>query len=140
MRILWETINFAQVDKRYFSYDLSDHDPSMPHHAMPEHSKQLAQSATDRFADMPNLVVTQGKIPDVLDLVAPEKIAFMHLDMNNAPAEVAALEVLFDRMVPGAKLVLGMITAGLLTVNKRWPKTLGLRLAATRNCTPAKVW
>ena len=106
VRILCETINFAQVDKRYFLYDLFDHDPSMPHHAMPEHSKRLAQSVTDRFADMPNVVVTQGKIPDVLDLVAPEKIAFMHLDMNNAPAEVAALEVLFDRMVPGAMLVL----------------------------------
>jgi len=60
----------------------------------------------DRFADMPNVVVTQGAVPEVLHQVAPEKIAFMHLDMNNAAAEVGALEVLFDRMVPGALLVL----------------------------------
>lgn len=106
VRIVCETVDFAQVGKRYFLYDLFDHDPTMPHHAMPEHSKQLAQSVVDRFADMPNVVVTQGKIPDVLEQVAPEKIAFMHLDMNNAPAEVSALEVLFERMVPGALLVL----------------------------------
>ena len=106
VRIVCEAVDFAHVNKRYFLYDLFDHDPSMPHHAMPEHSQQLAQAVIDRFVDMPNVVVTAGKIPEVLAQVAPEKISFMHLDMNNASAEVAALEVLFDRMVPGAMLVL----------------------------------
>lgn len=106
VRILCDALDFGKVDKRYFLYDLFDHDPSMPHHAMPEHSRQLHQSVVDRFADLPNVVITQGKIPDVLVDVAPKKIAFMHLDMNNAPAEVGALEVLFERMVPGALLVL----------------------------------
>jgi hypothetical protein len=59
-----------------------------------------------RFADTPNVTITQGKVPDVLAEVAPEKIAFMHLDLNNADAEIGALEVLFERMVPGAILVL----------------------------------
>ena len=59
-----------------------------------------------RFADLPNVVVTQGRVPEVLERVVPEKIAFMHLDMNSAEAEVGALGVLWDRMVPGAMLVL----------------------------------
>ncbi|MBK7315541.1 class I SAM-dependent methyltransferase [Candidatus Aalborgicola defluviihabitans] len=106
-RIICDAINFAgQKDRRYYLYDLFDHDPSMAHHAMPEHSKLLYQSVKDRFADAPNVVVTQGSVPAVLSDVAPEKIAFMHLDLNNADAEVGALDVLFERMVPGAVLVL----------------------------------
>ncbi|WP_394791813.1 class I SAM-dependent methyltransferase [Rhodoferax sp.] len=106
VRVVCDAIDFAKVDKQYFLYDMFEHNDSMPHHAMPEHSAQLYQDVTERFADMPNVVVTQGRIPDVLEHVAPEKIAFMHIDMNNAEAEVSALEVLFDRMVPGALLVL----------------------------------
>jgi len=106
-RIVCDYLNFADHrDRRYFLYDLFDHDPSMPHHAMPEHSKQLFAGVKARFSDAPNVTVSQGKVPDVLAEVSPRKIAFMHLDLNNADAEVGALEVLFDRMVPGAVLVL----------------------------------
>lgn len=73
---------------------------------MPEHSKQLYAEVKARFSDVPNVTVTQGKVPDVLAGVAPEKIAFMHLDLNNAEAEIGALEILWDRMLPGAVLVL----------------------------------
>ena len=60
----------------------------------------------ERFSGFDNVTVTQGRVPEILAEVAPQKIAFMHLDMNNADAEVGALEVLFDRMVPGAVLIL----------------------------------
>ena len=53
-----------------------------------------------------NVVVTQGRVPDSFAQAAPDRIAFMHLDLNNADAEIGALEVLFDRMVPGAIMVL----------------------------------
>lgn len=106
-RIVCDAVNFAgHPDRHYYLYDLFDHDPSLPHHAMPEHSKQLYAQVQARFADLPNVTVTQGKVPDVLSEVAPQKIAFMHLDLNNADAEVGALDVLFERMVPGAVLVL----------------------------------
>ncbi len=107
IRIICDTVDFKNHPQRhYYLYDLFDHDPSMPHHAMPEHSKQLFDSVQKRFSEFPNVTVTQGKVPEVLNLAAPEKIAFMHLDLNNATAEIGALEVLFDRMVPGAVLVL----------------------------------
>jgi O-methyltransferase len=106
-RIMCDTIEFSKYpDRHYFLYDLFEHDPSMPHHAMPAHSKKLYQDTVNRFSDYPNVTVTQGKVPDVLHQVAPEKIAFMHIDLNNAEAEIGALEVLFDRMVPGAILIL----------------------------------
>jgi len=107
VRIVCDAVGFdSYADRTYYLYDLFDHDPSMPHHAMPEHSVRLYDQVRRRFADLPNVTVTQGKVPEVLSEVAPQKIAFMHLDLNNGPAEIGALEVLFDRMVPGAVLVL----------------------------------
>ena len=44
-----------------------------------------------------NGIIHLVSCPDVLHENAPEKIAFLHLNLNAAQAEVSALEVLFDR-------------------------------------------
>lgn len=107
VRVVCDAVNFgAYPDRHYYLYDLFDHDPSLPHHAMPEHSRELFAKVSGRFGDLSNVTVAQGKVPEVLSSIAPEKIAFMHLDLNNADAEIGALEILFERMVPGAVLVL----------------------------------
>ncbi|MGE8657288.1 MAG: TylF/MycF/NovP-related O-methyltransferase [Achromobacter sp.] len=106
-RIVCDAVDFgAHPDRHYYLYDLFEHDASQPHHAMPEHGKHLFAQVKQRFSDLPNVTVTQGRVPEVLREAAPGKIAFMHLDLNNADAEVGALETLFDRMVPGAVLIL----------------------------------
>lgn len=106
-RIVCDAVNFgAHAPRHYYLYDLFDHDPSLPHHSMPEHSRKLYGEVCQRFAHLPNVTVTQGKVPEVLASVAPQKIAFLHLDLNHAAAEIGALEVLFDRLVPGAALIL----------------------------------
>lgn len=106
-RIVCDCVDFvAHPEKHYYLYDLFEHDASMPHHDMPEHGAELYDTVRQRFVDTPNVTVTQGKVPDILQHIAPEKIAFMHLDLNNADAEIGALEFLFDRMVPGAVLIL----------------------------------
>lgn len=96
----------AKTDRTYYLYDLFEHDKSMPHHYMPEHSKGLFAEVKARFAHLPNVVVTQGRLPDSLAQAMPDKIAFMHLDLNNADAEIGVLEQLWDRMVTGAVLIL----------------------------------
>ena len=53
-----------------------------------------------------NVIVTQGKVPQVLAEAAPDQVAFLHIDMNNAEAERGALEVLFGRVVAGGIIVL----------------------------------
>ena len=45
-------------------------------------------------------------MPDILSEHAPEKVAFLHLDMNAPLANKGALDLLFDRMSPGAVAVL----------------------------------
>jgi O-methyltransferase len=105
-RIICDTLNFADLDRQYYLYDLFVHDASMPHHSMPSHGDGLYQAVVNRFASVPNARVIKGAIPGSFSQGLPEKIAFMHIDMNNAQAEVATLDVLFERMVPGAVLIL----------------------------------
>ena len=106
-RIVCDYIDFInKKDRKYFLYDLFDHDEKMNHHNMPEHGEDLFEKVKARFKEFDNVIVTQGMVPQSLEINCPEKIAFMHLDLNNAEAEIGALEILFERMVPGAVLVL----------------------------------
>ena len=60
-----------------------------------------------KFARWPNAVVVRGRVPESLAaLPAGGRIAYASLDMNVAAAEMAAVEVLWPRLVPGAPLLL----------------------------------
>jgi O-methyltransferase len=106
-RIICDYLDFgSRPDRHYYLYDLFEHDASMPHHQMPEHGNSLYNEVLQRFAHLPNVTITQGKVPESFTKALPDKIAFLHLDLNNAEAEIGALEILFDRMIPGAVMVL----------------------------------
>ncbi|MGE4048752.1 MAG: TylF/MycF/NovP-related O-methyltransferase, partial [Acetobacteraceae bacterium] len=72
---------------------------------LPEHSPALFDRVRARFQPWPNVTVTRGKVPDVLHSVAPERIAFLHIDMNNMDAELGALSMLYDRLAVGGMIV-----------------------------------
>jgi O-methyltransferase len=59
----------------------------------------------DRFAPFTNVQVVKGFLPDALSLACPERIGFLHVDLNSPRAEVAVLEQLFDRVVPGGVIL-----------------------------------
>ncbi len=60
----------------------------------------------ERFANMPQVKVIKGIVPDSFAQGLPDKVAFAHIDMNNPDPEIAALEALATRLVPGAAIVL----------------------------------
>lgn len=103
-RIMLDACDMA--DRQFYLYDLFEHDSSMEHHAMPEHSKELFGWVQSRFEAFPNVHVIQGYVPESFSQGLPEKIAFAHIDMNNATAELAALDAIESRLVPGAVIVL----------------------------------
>jgi O-methyltransferase len=92
--------------KTFWAYDNFEHDASMLNHSMPEHSAGLYERVREKFAGYPQVRVVKGLIPEVFTSACPERIAYLHIDLNQAPAEVAALEALFDLLVPGGILVL----------------------------------
>jgi O-methyltransferase len=61
----------------------------------------LYEMVLAKFAGMPHVRVTRGFLPEALDVVMPERIAFLHIDLNSPAAEVGVLKVLFDRVVTG---------------------------------------
>jgi len=58
------------------------------------------------FAEWPGSRIIQGAIPETLSRIDAELVAFLHLDLNCSPPEVAALEHLWERLTPGAIVLL----------------------------------
>lgn len=59
-----------------------------------------------RFAAMPHIHLHKGFLPGTLDHEgAPARIAYLHIDLNVASVEIACLERLFDRVVPGGVVI-----------------------------------
>lgn len=65
----------------------------------------IESSVRDRFAPYPNVKVIKGFVPDSFAIDCPDRIAYLHIDLNSPLAEVAALEHLFDRVSPGGMVV-----------------------------------
>jgi len=65
----------------------------------------LYESVRDRFAPYPNFVVVKGFLPQALEGRAPERIGYLHVDLNSPRAEIAVLDRLFDRVVPNGVIV-----------------------------------
>lgn len=63
------------------------------------------EEVRERFAAFPNIRVIKGRVPEVLHEDLPEQIAFLHMDLNNSTAEIAALELVFDRIPSGGVIV-----------------------------------
>lgn len=64
------------------------------------------EGVTRNFAEWKNVHIVQGSIPESLDRAEAASVAYLHIDMNCAPPEVAALAHFWDRLVPGAVVLL----------------------------------
>ncbi len=105
-KLICDYVGFNQYpDKCYYLYDAFEHSEEMAHHSMPEHGQDLYGRVVERFSDYPTVKVIKGLVPESFVQGLPERVAFMHIDMNNAMAEVAVLEALFDRVVPGGMII-----------------------------------
>lgn len=99
---------FRGLDERYIS------DAERAKGIMEKNSKLLeggfyvtdVERVRRNFAEWKNTVLIQGSIPETLPRVETSQIAFLHIDLNCAPPEVAALECFWDRLVAGAQILL----------------------------------
>lgn len=77
---------FRRIDQEYKASDIEDY-------------------VRRRFREDAFIVITKGAVPDILHSVAPDHIAFLHVDMNSPGAETGALEILFDRISIGGIVI-----------------------------------
>jgi O-methyltransferase len=58
------------------------------------------------FKEYSNVVLIKGRVPETLSQVPSRKIAYLMIDMNAAIPERAAIEYFWEKLVPGAPVVL----------------------------------
>ena len=88
-----EDYNSENRSNKYYE-DLNADDKDAIYH--------MAQKRFEKFA---NVILVRGIVPDSFAETCPDKVALLHLDMNSAASEIAALEVLFDKVTPGGLIV-----------------------------------
>jgi hypothetical protein len=97
---------FSGFDTRYSSEADFPEVPGFFHFVADEYRVPgIEDHVRSRFRNQPYIVVTKGVVPDILHEVAPDRIAFLHLDMNSPRAETGALEILFERITPGGIII-----------------------------------
>lgn len=80
-------------------YDAFDHHPAQENKE--KHGAALMQEVSAR---MPHAKVVSGTLPD--SLLAHEKISFVHVDLNNAEAEISCLDKLWDAILDDGVILL----------------------------------
>lgn len=105
-KVVIDYLGGPMFPKTFWLYDVFEWKEGMLNHPMPEHGPQLYDEVCKRFKNYPNVKIIKGLLPDVLHEDSPEKIAYLHIDLNQAPAEIGTLEVLFDRVVSGGMIIL----------------------------------
>jgi hypothetical protein len=91
--------------KLFWGYDTYDYNP-VKGHQFKDQQEGMYQRVQERFDGYEQVRLIKGLIPESFSQGVPEKIAYLHIDMNNAEGELAALEHLFDRVVPGGLVIL----------------------------------
>jgi Methyltransferase domain len=61
------------------------------------------ESVAENFAEWPGVKLIVGKIPGTL--LDTEPIAFLHVDLNHAAAEEAAVRHFWPKLIPGAPMI-----------------------------------
>ncbi|WP_017326476.1 TylF/MycF/NovP-related O-methyltransferase [Synechococcus sp. PCC 7336] len=115
MAVVAAYLQFEAVDKTLYLYDTfagipAEFNSEARSNAVYEHDMAgdrdaIYRTVQNRFEPYPNVRIVRGTVPESFAEACPEKIAFLHLDMNSSKSEIAALEVLFDRMSSGSAIV-----------------------------------
>ena len=108
-------IDFNSLDKSFFLFDTFT---GIPEEQMldTERVNRLAENesryeecyelAKNSFSEYRRAQLVRGVVPESLDDVSIDKVCYLSIDMNIAYPEVAAIEFFWDKLVPGAPVVL----------------------------------
>ncbi len=91
--------------KTFWGFDTFDYNP-VQGHSFAGQVEGFYEQVQARFDGYRQVRLIKGFIPDSFTQGMPEQIAYLHIDLNNAAGEIAALEALFERVVSGGVIVL----------------------------------
>jgi len=91
--------------KTFWGYDTFDYNP-VEGHSFAGQTDGLFQEICRRFEGYPQVRLVPGLLPGSLQGNSPAQICYLHIDLNSAEFEVAVIDALFDRVVPGGMVIL----------------------------------
>lgn len=110
-RAIMRVLGFKKMtDRRFWLLDTyqgtpdSCFDPGENKHH--HHYEDCYEYVKGIFANSPNVSVIRGAVPLTLSQVTAKKVAYLSIDMNVTGPEIAAAEFFWDKLVPGAVIVL----------------------------------
>lgn len=108
--VITDYLEFQNVPKKLYLYDTyegipEDYNSENRSNRVYQQLGDISGQVRERFAKYPNVEVVKGIVPDSFAQKCPEKIALLHIDMNSSKSEIAALEALYDKVVPGGIIV-----------------------------------
>ena len=108
--------DFQKSDKKFFLFDtyegipedqFTDAERAVGLHTVHDGSYfDCYEVAKKNFSPYPNAVLVKGRVPESLNKVEIEKVAYIGIDMNSVVPEIAAAEHFWPKMVSGAIMVL----------------------------------
>lgn len=111
-----EYLNFAKLtDRNFWLFDTYN---GIPESQMSEDELERRRKdnqtwyedcyelAKKNFSPYPNAHLVRGLVPDTLSTVPIQKVAYLALDMNIALPERAAIEYFWEKLTPGAFVIL----------------------------------
>lgn len=108
-------LDFAKLPKTFYLYDTfaglpaetsTEKERQMWNINYSENPQKWLSDVRAVFAAYPNVKIVPGIVPTSFELESPSAVAYLHLDMNSAQAEILALKHLFDRVSCGGLIVL----------------------------------
>ena len=107
-RAIFEYVGFDKLDKTFW---LVDTFRGIPDNFAAEAGptpiyRDSYEAVKETFRPFPNAKLIRGIVPDVLPEVKTAKVAYLSIDMNTPAPELATLEYFWDKLVPGAAVVL----------------------------------
>lgn len=67
---------------------------------------ETIEAVKTNFSEWNNLTLIEGAVPETLSQVNANQVAYLHLDMNCSTPEIAAAAFFWERLVPGAFILL----------------------------------
>ena len=104
MKTIIDYLGKKQFPKRFYGYDTFDYNPVG--HTFSEQKEGLFEKVLERFSGYDQVRLVKGLIPSSFAIDSPDLISYLHIDLNNAEAEIATLESLFNRVVSGGVIIL----------------------------------
>ncbi len=105
VKTVMDYLGGKEFPKIFWAYDTFDYHP-VAALACPDHQPGLFDEVRKRFDGYRQVRLAKGLIPGVFDVECPASISYLHIDLNHAESEIAALDRLFPLVVPGGVILL----------------------------------